>query len=307
MGRLFALMAPAAVLAILSACGASTHEQGTRASEEPPSADRASVSSGSDTPSTTSDGATDTPSRHGYGASALTAFADAITDVALAAARGASAPLPASPIPIERSGGELERLRADPETLALLRAGAPRVLGLYLEVELYLTASTATDAGPEGGSRRADQLSLGLWLGSRGPRVTLLRFVEGGAGAVSLPPPPDAVRVTVERIVETIRSGAAADVVFSEADRDSLDDRLLGAQMLGGAPRQRALAPARRALAGSPRVRAWAFDDVGVLVHASGRTVLLAMKVTVDDTGLVLEAQPLVRAQPVGPAAGAQP
>ncbi|MCC7534741.1 MAG: hypothetical protein IT379_00935 [Deltaproteobacteria bacterium] len=307
-----AAVAPVVLVALFASCGnASTTSPQTGDAPRGSGGDGVGPSAGADArdDSPTDDVEPASASRHGYAASPLSAFADAVTDVALAAVARGEASLPESPIAIEASGGDVERLRADADTTSALRAGRPEVLGLYLEVELYLTPTGGADAGPGAGVRRTDQLSLGLWLGaggatsgpSRGVRVTLLRYVAGGAGAVSLPPAPSAIRAAVEPILAAIREGRpASEIAFADADRANVADRALGAQMRGGAPDDRALEPARAALATSPRIRAWAFDDLGVLVRAGAATVLLAMKITVDDTGLVLEAQPLVRAQRVG-------
>jgi len=217
---------------------------------------------------------------YGYAESPITALADSLTDLAMAAVRGEALPQT-----------ELALRQGEPgQPLVALAPGTPQPVGLSV-VGLGMDLETALPAASgEGGG----MLRTGVFLCASGLRLADLDVREPRE-AWTLPPAFAGVEQVAATVLEALRAGRVETLVFAERDRSVIGHDGLFDLMLEGGPEagemQAATAMARWQTAPS----GYWIDGVALLARdEGGRLYALRMQFQQAPGSLTIETDPLV-------------
>lgn len=231
------------------------------------------------------------PSGRPYADTPISAAGEALTDLALAAARGA--PLPPSPLPLRRTLEEphVEWLRGLED-----EPGELTVLAFAFKIELFFKrGEPARDAeGPArwGSVRATVALSRnGLRLVSLRPRA-MTPHARGGTP----PPGMEGLPALAAQLIADLRAGDVSGYELTEDDRRLLSNDAVWAQAQEERLIHARVPELQRMLRGMPASPiAYGLDDVAILARtADDRLVTLNLELDPHGGSFALQTRPLV-------------
>lgn len=234
-----------------------------------------------------------------YASTPITEFAEAMTDLALAAVEGR--PLPTSPVPLRHSidgAPEVEwseHLRERPRRIT--------VIGIAFELELILKRGTP----PEGaeGAARFGSVRATVALSRNGLRLVELRPRAMTPEPLGGAPPRglEGLPALARQLVSDLRQGDIHTYDITESDRVLLGDDAVWAEAQELRLIHARIPEIRRLLEGLPdEPLAYHLDEVGILARDDqDRLLSLAMDFDPRDGSFALSTQPLVEVRRLWP------
>lgn len=227
----------------------------------------------------------------------ITPFAEAIADLALAAAT--AQPLPPSPVPTRRPLGPTPAVEWTPTT----RPAHLSVMAVAMQVDLVLKRGVTP--GDASADERWGTLRVTIVVGRNGLRIVSLRpGLTSSDAPVGAPPPGlEGLPELARTIIADLRRGNVAPYELTEADRRVLANDAVWAQIYEDGPPLRNAPRVAAMLEGMPDTPlAYGLDDVGVLVRdEEGRLYSLLLELDPQGATFALSTDPLVHVRRLWP------